>query len=395
MALAVGVVVGAVLGVALHINYFAEPAWIVGACLAMVLAYLRPKCVFVVVALLAGMILVFGRVTVELQAQRELGDKYEVTAGLETEAWVMETRDFFAGRIKGLMDEPEALLGLSYLLGMKAGLPDDLADNLKTVGLVHIVVASGAHLAILVEIARKIVGRVSRFFSLLFAGVLIMFFMAMVGWTPSILRAGLMALLTLLAWYSGRKFEPWRIILIVGAMTLLINPLFITNLGWLLSFAAFIGIMILGPGITRYLYGNKKPGWVAAMLITTLSATLMTLPITLYYFGQISLIAVVANLLILPTLAWAMGLVFLTGVVAGVPVIEMVAAWCATRLLDFHIVVVEWCSQMEWFLVKIDRYQGWVFVLYIIIVAVWGIGLIWQKMVKLKEAKLLKVNLKE
>ena len=69
--------------------------------------------------------------------------------------------------------------------------------------------------------------------------------------------------------------------------------------------------MILGPKITKYFYGEKKPGFIGETVITTLSATLMTLPITLYYYGTISLISVVANLLILPTLSYAMGLVFL------------------------------------------------------------------------------------
>ena len=97
--------------------------------------------------------------------------------------------------------------------------------------------------------------------------------------------------------------------------------------------------MVLGPRLSKFFYGEKKPGFIAEIIITTISATLMTLPIVLYFYGTISLISVVANLLILPTLGYAMGLIFLTGVVAGIPVIEMIVAWLGTRLLDFHI---EW-----------------------------------------------------
>ena len=387
VGLAVGIVTGTVLGVVLRINFFASSAWMVGVVVLLVMGYVKPKCAFVAVAVVAGMVLAFVRVAGELSVWKELGEAYEVTAGLETETWVIDMRDWFAGRIKGLIDEPEASLGLSYLLGMKTGLPKDLSEKLRAVGLVHIVVASGAHLAILVEVARKVFGRVSRFAGLMFASVFIVFFMAMVGWTPSILRAGIMSLLTLAAWYVGRKFEPWRIILLVAAMTLMINPLFVTNLGWLLSFASFGGIMMVGPSVTRFFYGAKKPGFIAAMIITTVSATVMTLPITLYYFGQISIISVVANLVILPTLSVAMGLVFLTGMVAGVPGIEVVVAWCAMRLLEFHITVVEWLGEMEWFLVKIDRYRAGVFWLYVVVVGVAIIGLICKKVVKLREVK--------
>ena len=62
-------------------------------------------------------------------------------------------------RVKSQIPEEQADLGLSYLLGMKAGLSEKLDENLRVVGLTHIVVASGAHLAILVEVVKKIFGK--------------------------------------------------------------------------------------------------------------------------------------------------------------------------------------------------------------------------------------------
>lgn len=277
------------------------------------------------------------------------------------------SRNWFAERIKRLVPEPEVKLGLSYLLGMKSGLPEDLEENLRVVGLTHIVVASGAHLAILVGVARKVFGRISRFAGLLFSVLFVVFFMAMVGWTPSIMRAGVMAILTLVGWYVGRKIHPLRMILMVAAGTLLFNPNFVINLGWLLSFASYAGIMLLLPELTKIFYGEKKPGFVATTVLMTVSATLMTLPVVLFYYGQVSLISVVANLLILPTLSFAMGLVFLTGVLVNIPLINVVVAWCATKVLDFHIMVVEFFGEMKQFLVRIEPYQPWVFLFYAVI----------------------------
>ena len=294
---------------------------------------------------------------------------------------ILRVRDFFAERIRKLIPEPEVSLGLSYLLGMKSGLPDNLSESLRVVGLTHIVVASGAHLAILVEIAKKIFGRISRFAELLFSSIFIVAFMVLIGWTPSIMRAGVMALLTLIAGYVGRKIAPWRLILIVMAGTLIREPGFVMNMGWMLSFASYAGIMMIGPKMVKFFYGQKKPGFVGSTVVTTIAATMMTLPIVLYYYGQVSLISVVANLLILPTLSYAMGLTFLTGVVSGMLGLETVVSWCAIRLLDFHIMVVEFFGSMPEFLVKIPPYQPWVFLIYVPI----AIGLLWGKMVKLKE----------
>ena len=379
VGLCVGIVAGAILAIVFKINYFASMVWIWFAVGLLVIAYLKPKMAFVGVAVIAGMVLVFVRAGGELQKQQLMGREYNATSGLETETWVVETRDWFAERIRGLMPEPEVGLGLSYLLGMKAGLDDELSENLRVVGLTHIVVASGAHLAILVGAARKVFGRLSRFAGLIFSVIFVVFFMAMVGWTASILRAGIMTILTLLAWYSGRKIEPWRMILVVMAVTLMINPNYLTSMGWQLSFASYGGIMMLGPRLAQLFYGSKKPGWVASTVITTVAATMMTLPIILYYFGAVSLISVVANLLILPTLPWAMGMVFMTGVVAGLPGIEVAVGWCAKLLLDFHIAVVGWFGGMKEFLVEIPRYQWQVFLLYGLIMGLVVLFEVWRK----------------
>lgn len=382
VAFCVGVVGGVVLGLVFRINYLNSVWFLVLSGILFMISYFWPLLLTMALALLAGFLVSFFRVA-EVLPNIDFDNSSVFMQDFEINDMVVSARDWFAERINELIPEPEVKLGLSYLLGMKSGLPKDLAESLRVVGLTHIVVASGAHLSILVEVARKIFGRVSRFAGMFFALLFIGFFMAMVGWTPSILRAGIMSILTLICWYVGRKVAPVRMILMVAAVTLIMNPGFVVNLGWLLSFASFGGIMILGPRLTKFFYGDKKPGFVAETIITTIAATLMTLPITLFYFGQVSLISVVANLLILPTLPVAMGLTFLTGVVAGVPLIEMVVSAMATWVLKFHILVVNFFGGMESFLVKIEPYNGWVFLIYLPIV----ILLLMGKVVKLREVK--------
>lgn len=365
VTLSIGIIVGSILGLIFRINYFGSPIWIILVILLFIFMYFKPRFLTVGLCLIAGMVLAFFRVAGTLTYVPDTLEKTEDG----TESLVIDTRDWFAERIEGQLPERESKLGMSYLLGMKSGLDKELSENLKTVGLTHIVVASGAHLSILVEIARKIFGKISRFSGLLFSILFILFFMCMVGWTPSILRAGIMAILTLASWYVGRKVAAWRMILLVMAFTLMINPTFLTNLGWLLSFASYAGIMLLGPAITKFFYGTKKPGFIASVILTTIAATLMTLPITLYYFGQVSIISLAANLIILPTLPYAMGLTFFAGVFAGVPGVEIVFSFLAEKILSFHIATVEFFGSMEQFLIKIEPYNVWVFLLYLVILA--------------------------
>lgn len=362
VSFAIGIIAGSILGLIFRINYFGSPLWILFSLILFIFMYLKPRFLTVGLCLIAGLIIAFFRVATILSNVSEVSKKQD-----ESKNFVIDARDWFAGKIENRLPEREAKLGMSYLLGMKTEIDDKLAEDLKTVGLTHIVVASGAHLSILVEIARKIFGRLSRFSGLLFSILFILFFMTMVGFTPSILRAGVMSILTLISWYVGRKIVAWRMILMVMAFTLILNPTFLTNIGWLLSFASYAGIMLLGPLISKFFYGSRKPGFIASVVLTTIAATLMTLPITLYYFGQVSIISVIANLLILPTLPYAMGLVFLVGIFAGVPGIEEILGFLAEKILNFHILTVEFFGSMEQFLVKVEPYNPWMFTLYLII----------------------------
>ncbi len=480
---AVGVVAGIVLGIMFRINYFASGWFIMLSGFLFIICLVRPLLICSVLAVLAGFLVSFVRVTEELTGENFIRQFYgtrvmmvgevsgdpeidesqtkikltnlrfgekcgktvaenddecfvtrgnvyvtlsrnekirwgdtvmldgEMSEGFGTYAgymykprvvwwarpepgsWILKLRDWFAERIeRAVGGETESKLGLSYLMGMKAGLPEGLEENLRTVGLTHIVVASGAHLAILVEVAKKLFGRISRFAGLLFSVIFIVMFMALVGWTPSILRAGVMAILTLVSWYVGRKMQPWRMILLVAAGTLLINPMFVMNMGWMLSFASYAGIMVVGPRLTKFFYEDRKPGFLGSTILTTVSATIMTLPIVLYYYGQMSLISVVANLLILPTLPFAMGMTFLTGVVAGVPLVEFVAGWMARTMLNFHILVVEFFGQMRQFLVTIEPYQMWVFGIYVVVAGILMVAILreaeWTKRVKSGKIKI-------
>lgn len=315
--------------------------------------------------------------------------KMESLSRADDPSFLLEFRDDFSGSVKTLFGkaEREANLGLSYLLGLRTGLDKELVEMLSLVGLTHIVVASGTHLGILVEIFRKVFGKISRFSGMYFGILFIVLFGEMIGWTASITRAGIVAILGILGWYVGRNFDGWRIILIAMAITLLINPMNLIDLGWLLSFGSFFGIMVLAPGLVRFFYGKQiggryisgeKPSVVAEIILATISATLMCAPILLFYFGSISLISILANLLILPTIPAAMGLMFLAGLVGYLPsgfeFLKVSVVKITTLLLDYHIVVIDFCSKQTGFLVQIPKGDFRVFFLYIPILLPFIVG---------------------
>lgn len=279
-------------------------------------------------------------------------------------------KQFFANLVHTKLSSPASDLGLGYLMGQKNGLSAEFSDQLRAVGMTHVVVASGAHLAIIVAAARKIFSRISRFAELFFALLAIAAFVLVVGFTPSMTRAALVAMLGLLLGFFGRSLTPFRLLALVAAITLLISPMNLQNLGWQLSFASFFGIMIVTPRITRLFYGGKNPPWLASMLITSLSTTLICAPVMLFNFGSLSLLSFVANLIILPTLPYAMILVFLTGATSFLPPIAQFFALLANFLLTFHIKIIEFLSQKDTFILTFAPNRPLVYLIYLPILAI-------------------------
>lgn len=262
----------------------------------------------------------------------------------------LRLRDYFADKIRMAIKEPEASLGIGYLVGQRRSLPEELDRALQIAGLTHIVVASGYNLTILVRLARRLFMKISKFTAAVIAGAMIVSFVAISGASPSMSRAGLVAGLSLFAWYYGRSFHPLVLLPFAAAITLLINPSFGWNdLGWQLSFAAFAGVMIVAPLMHRYFFGKKKPGTIRQIIGETIAAQICTLPLLLVAFGQLSNVALISNVLVLPLVPLAMLLTFVAGMGAiFIPFVAWVIGWPATTLLEYMISVARYFADLPW-----------------------------------------------
>lgn len=259
-----------------------------------------------------------------------------------------DVRDSFGGGIREAVREPEASLGAGFLVGQKTALPEKLDQELRLLGLTHIVVASGYNLTILVRFARRAFAKISRFTALAFSGGMVYCFALVTGFSPSMSRASLIAILSLLAWYYGRKFHPFVLLGFSAAVTVVIQPAYAWgDIGWLLSFTSFIGVIMLAPLLHAYFWGDEKQGSVRQVFIETLSAQLLTLPIIAYVFGQYSPLAIVANVLVLPLIPFAMLFTFVAGIggLVLIPIAGLVGL-PAEILLGYMTVVVDRLAQL-------------------------------------------------
>ncbi len=290
---------------------------------------------------------------------------------------IIGRRDSFVERIRGrffaglysALPEPQASLGLGFLVGARSLLPDDLTKELTATGLTHIVAVSGYNLTILVDTMRRMLSKRSKYLTTISSLGLISVFIAITGFSASIVRAAIVSTLTLWAWYFGRTIQPFILLITAATISAMFQPLYFwTDLGWYLSFLAFFGIIVVAPTITKRLYKAKKPRLVPQIIIETTSAQLMTIPLIAYIFGELSIVALLANLVILPLVPMAMLLTAVAGL-AGMfsPYLAGWLAWPARTVLGVIVQLVELLARIPGALreVQITREQ---FILYYVAV---------------------------
>ena len=163
----------------------------------------------------------------------------------------------------------------------------------------------------------------------------------MTGFSASIIRAAIVSVLGLLAWYYGRELKPMVILAFTSAITAIANPFYIWgDPGWYLSFLAFFGVLIISPIVVAKLF-RRKPKIIVSTAIETLSAEVMTLPLIMAMFGQLSLVGIVTNVLIVPLIPVAM-LLSAIAAAAGMwlPAVAGWLAWPANLLLTYILDIV-------------------------------------------------------
>jgi competence protein ComEC len=255
------------------------------------------------------------------------------------------TRKFDAG-MQSALPEPQASFGLGLLIGQRTTLPPNIMASLTAVGLVHIVAVSGYNLTILVRgVGRLRLG--SKYQKLMVSLSLIVAFVLITGFSASIVRAALVSILGLWAWYYGRQIKPVLLIAFAAAVTGLWNPYYVwSDLGWYLSFLAFFGVLVVAPVISKRFF-KKPPKLLTMVVIETLSAELMTLPLILMTFSQLSLIALVANALVVPLVPLAMLLSAIAGTAGAIaPQIAGWVAFPARILLTYMLDIVHVLSSL-------------------------------------------------
>ena len=241
-------------------------------------------------------------------------EKVAADQGSPIKASLLAVKHKFQDVLSKVLPEPHSALVLGLILGLKRALPEDLKQALIIAGVSHIVVISGYNISIITRSILKSRFLVGRKIAFTLSVLVVLAFVIMTGAEASVIRAAVMGLLLVFAMNIGRLYQARNALVFAATLMIAQNPKILGfDIGFQLSFTATLGLIYAAPIFEKWF--EKLPNILAfrTNLASTLAALLFALPLLIYYFDRISMVAIPANVLVLWVIPYAMFFGFLTG----------------------------------------------------------------------------------
>lgn len=257
-----------------------------------------------------------------------------------------------------IFPSPEADLLSGILLGRDQGMSRELQSAFQVTGMTHIIAISGFNITILAGLFSNVFTRLLGHRSGAIAAVIaISCYTLMVGADAAVVRAAIIGTLGVLGSLFGRRQNGLNSLGIAVIGMLVFNPRFLWDIGFQLSVAATLGLILYTQPMeswfvrtaSKWVSEEKAQAWVgpiSEIFLITLAAQLMTLPVMAYHFGEVSWLALIANPLVLPPQSLVMvlgGLALLAGL--AIPGLGVFVATLALPFARYTIRMVSLISQ--------------------------------------------------
>ena len=247
-------------------------------------------------------------------------------------------------RIANLLPSPQAEILSGILLGQNKSLPGKVKLALRDTSTIHIVVASGQNLSMVAGFILALSPLIKRKSAIILSFLTVIGYICLTGFQVPILRAAIMFTLASTAQFFGRQRDGVWVLIMTGGLMLLVNPAWITNLSFQLSFLATIGVIVVAPILLRFF---KKIPIISQDLSVSLGAQLMVTPIIAQNFHQFSIVGLLANLFVLWTISFIMILGTIMLLLSYVSqFLASVVALSVSVLLTYFLYIVEFFASL-------------------------------------------------
>lgn len=272
-----------------------------------------------------------------------------------------EIKQRFLFNIKKVLGEPHAALAGGLIVGEKSALGNDLIDDFRKAGLIHIVVLSGYNITIIADSIRRILIKLPRNIGIFLGITSIILFGILVGGGATVIRSCIMAIIANTANFFRRDYAVSKALFIAGILMLIQNPLILFHdPSFQLSFLATLGLIHLSPKIESKLSFITERFGLRGLLSSTLATQIFVSPFLLYMMGQLSIVGIIVNLLVLPLIPLTMLFVFLIGVLGFISyTLSSVISYFAYFLLNYELYIVKQFSKLPFAYIEIPKFSFW------------------------------------
>jgi len=260
----------------------------------------------------------------------------------------------FSNSLQRELKSPHSGLAAGILIGSKQALGKDLLEDFRRAGLIHLVVLSGYNVTIIADAVRNLLSALPIFYAKFLSIFFIICFAILTGASSTTVRASIMAIISVLAFGSSRKYEVNRALWVAAFLMVLHNPKILAgDPGFQLSFVATLGLIHLSPILSKRIQFITNKFQIREIISTTISTQIAVFPLIIRMTGELSVVAIFTNILVLPIMPITMLLSALSGIFSFFNPISKVISFLAYWLLTFTIFVAKYFSGLSFAVVKI------------------------------------------
>lgn len=200
------------------------------------------------------------------------------------------------------MTEDNSAIASAMMFGDKSEINYDIRNAFSKSGIAHILAISGLHIGVLVGFLMWILKKckINKFVNLAIISAFLIFYCYLCSFSPSTIRASVMAIVLILSKLLGRHYDSLSSIGLAGILLLIVHPLYAFDIGFQMSFACVIGIAVLNPTLFKFFRKIKLPTFLSKPLAVSVSTQIAIIPILINCFGGFSILSVFLNIFIIP-----------------------------------------------------------------------------------------------
>ncbi len=223
--------------------------------------------------------------------------------------WSMHLRDSLCRKMLGGIGGEEGAFAAAMICGDRSFLSDKTQRNVYRSGIGHIFSVSGTHVVMIFAMLSGLVSLLIRNKKLRMAVLLciIWFFSAAAGLSPSVVRASFLLTVMVSGELFHRRTDTLNALCFCSIVMLTFSPYAVTSVSFLLSYSAVFALNTAAPYVMGFVRAQGIRRSILSGLVSSFSVVIITMPIQLMYFDEISVIAPVSNLVLVPICTLALG----------------------------------------------------------------------------------------